>query len=128
MTTNTNFYQEAQQNRRNYNDGDTPDDNLLLMADDGEDRTLLLRDADETSAVHDETPSDRSRSPSTHCHVPEDKFDYASRNRLIIVLIICVIFMIIEIVGMFFIYERHVRNNCTCFYRRCSFKFNSCCN
>ncbi|CAF0879872.1 unnamed protein product [Adineta ricciae] len=99
MTTNTNFYQEAQQNRRNYNDGNTSDDNLLLMADDGEDRTPLLRGTDERSAVQDETPSDRSRSPSTHCHVPEDKFDYASRNRLIIVLIICVIFMIIEIVG-----------------------------
>ena len=33
--------------------------------------------------------------------MPDDKFDYGARNRLIIVLIICIIFMIIEIVGMF---------------------------
>jgi hypothetical protein len=37
-----------------------------------------------------------------HCHVPDDKFDYGARNRLIIVLILCIIFMIIEIIGMCF--------------------------
>ncbi|UJR27692.1 hypothetical protein I4U23_008970 [Adineta vaga] len=99
MTSNTNINQGGHHSRHNRNDGNTSDDSLLLMADDGEDRTPLLLGTDNSSLVQDESFLDRSRSPSTHCHVPDDKFDYGARNRLIIVLLICIIFMLIEIVG-----------------------------
>jgi hypothetical protein len=42
-------------------------------------------------------------SPRAHCHVPDDKFDYSARNRLIVVLILCIVFMIVEIIGMCFV-------------------------
>jgi hypothetical protein len=71
------------------------------MADDGEDKTPLLNGNDNERICRDEILSGTSHSLLSHCHVPDDKFDYGSRNRLIIVLIICVIFMGIEIAGMF---------------------------
>jgi Co/Zn/Cd efflux system component len=37
--------------------------------------------------------------PTSHCHVPDEKFNYGARNRLIVVLILSFVFMIIEIVG-----------------------------
>lgn len=101
MTSHTNIYCDEQYIRGDHNDGNTSDDALILMADDGEDRTPLLNNTDNGLVTREEILSDRSRSPSAHCHVPDDTFDYGSRNRLILVLIICIIFMIIEIVGMF---------------------------
>jgi len=43
----------------------------------------------------------RAHSLPSHCHVPDSKFDYGARNRLIAVLILCAVFIMIEIVGMF---------------------------
>lgn len=43
----------------------------------------------------------RPQSLPSHCHVPDSKFDYGARNRLIAVLILCAVFIMIEIVGMF---------------------------
>lgn len=43
----------------------------------------------------------RSRSLKSHCPTAEEPFDYKARNRLIVVLILCLIFMIIEIVGRY---------------------------
>jgi hypothetical protein len=41
-------------------------------------------------------------SSTNHCHVPDDTVDDGAQNRLLIVLILCIIFMIIEIIGMCF--------------------------
>jgi Co/Zn/Cd efflux system component len=41
--------------------------------------------------------------------VPDEKFDYAARNRLFAVLILCIGFMIIEIIGMFLCDELNVK-------------------
>jgi len=100
MTLNTNIHREEQYITRNHYDGNTSDDSLLLMADNGEDTTPLLHDRDNISVIREADLSSRSLTTSTHCHIPDDKFDYGARNRLIIVLIFCIIFMIIEIVGM----------------------------
>ena len=40
----------------------------------------------------------------SHCHVSDNKLDYVARNRLIVVLILCAIFIIIEVVGMLLIF------------------------
>ncbi|CAF1093323.1 unnamed protein product [Rotaria sordida] len=69
------------------------------MADDGADKTPLLNDTDNTEVMTQVTIPNQSLSQSTHCHVPDNKFDYGARNRLIVVLIICIVFMIIEIIG-----------------------------
>ncbi|CAF2160077.1 unnamed protein product [Rotaria magnacalcarata] len=69
------------------------------MADDGEDKAPLLNDIDHAEVTRATIMSNTSLTRSTHCHVPDNKFDYGARNRLILVLIICIIFMIIEIVG-----------------------------
>lgn len=69
------------------------------MANDNQDRAPLLRDVEYEAADREVDLSTRSRTQSTHCHVPDNKFDYGSRNRLILVLIICIIFMGIEIAG-----------------------------
>jgi hypothetical protein len=70
------------------------------MADDTEDKTPLLNNNDDRSVIRQDILTNQSLSPSTHCHVPDDSFDFGARNRLIITLIICIIFMIIEIGGM----------------------------
>ncbi|CAF0804539.1 unnamed protein product [Didymodactylos carnosus] len=49
--------------------------------------------------TNDIIESFRLERSSTHCHIPDAKFDYGARNRLIIVLLLCIVFMIIEIVG-----------------------------
>ncbi|CAF2848191.1 unnamed protein product [Rotaria sp. Silwood2] len=98
MTSNTSAFRREQYIKRNPNDGNTSDDSLLLMGDDGEDKAPLLNVADNTEIIREATISNQL-SLSTHCHVPDDKFDYGARNRLIIVLVICIIFMIIEIIG-----------------------------
>ena len=101
MTSNTNINREEQHaRRREHNDGNTSDDSLLLMADDAEDKTPLLNNTDDRSVIRQEILTSQSQSPSTHCHVPDDNFDFGARNRLFITLIICIIFMIIEIGGM----------------------------
>jgi Co/Zn/Cd efflux system component len=41
-------------------------------------------------------------SSTNHCHVPDDTVDDGAQKRLLIVLILCIIFMIIEIIGMCF--------------------------
>jgi len=101
MISNENNYHEEQYGRRNHTDGNTSDDSLLLMADDDESKTPLLNGTDNTSAIREESLSHRSLLRSTHCHVPDDKFDYGARNRLILVLIICILFVIIEVGGMY---------------------------
>jgi hypothetical protein len=106
MTSNTNIYRQEQYITRNHDDGNTSDDSLLLMADNGDDITPLLHDTDNISVIREENLSSRSLTTSTHCHIPDDKFDYGARNRLILVLIFCIIFMIIEIVGMLKIREK----------------------
>ncbi|CAF3569855.1 unnamed protein product [Rotaria socialis] len=99
MTSNPNINRQEQYNRRDRNDGNTSDDSLLLMANDGEDKTPLLNDIDHEEGIQAAIMSNASLTRSTHCHVPDDKFDYGARNRLILVLIICIVFMVIEIVG-----------------------------
>jgi hypothetical protein len=99
MTSNDNHSRGEQYGRRNHSDGNTSDDSLLLMADDGEDRTPLLNDTNTALALGEDNLSNVLL--TSHCHVPDDKFDYGSRNRLILVLIICILFMCIEIAGMF---------------------------
>jgi len=101
MISNENNYHEEQYGRRNHTDGNTSDDSLLLMADDDEDKTPLLNGTDHTLALREETLAHQSLIRSTHCHVPDDKFDYGARNRLILVLIICILFVGIEIAGIF---------------------------
>ena len=44
------------------------------------------------------------RSSIPYCHVSDNKLDYVARNRLIVVLILCTIFIIIEVVGMLLIF------------------------
>ena len=36
---------------------------------------------------------------ASHCHVADESFDYSARNRLIVVFILCLGFMIVEIIG-----------------------------
>jgi hypothetical protein len=50
------------------------------------------------------------RLSTSHCHVPDSKFDYGARNRLIAVLILCVVFIMIEIVGMLLFIETIEKN------------------
>lgn len=102
MTSNENYRRETSNSKRKHNDGHTSDDSLLLMADEPQDRTPLLYGYEDRSTRRDENLSQRSLSPSTHCHVPDDTFDYGARNRLLLVLVICIIFVGIEIGGMFF--------------------------
>ncbi|CAF3383334.1 unnamed protein product [Rotaria socialis] len=74
------------------------------MANVTEERTPLLSIIDiylsvgELNSRNDDIPL-QSQIPVSHCHVPDKQFDYSARNRLVIVLILCLIFMIIEIVG-----------------------------
>ena len=93
-----------QNSKNHYNDENTSDDSLLLMGDDIEVKAPLLNiltdDLDRDALILSTDIPLRPRSTSSHCHVPDDKFDYAARNRLIAVLIVCVVFMAIEIVGM----------------------------
>lgn len=76
------------------------------MASPTEERTPLLSIIsnhsliDELNSSNDIIPL-RSRTPTLHCHVAENPFNYSARNRLVLVLILCIIFIIIEIVGRF---------------------------
>lgn len=102
MTTHEHSYSDEQHNRRNHQDGHNSDDSLLLMVDDDDDKAPLLNHTDHTSALlREENLANQSISSITHCHVPEERFDFGSRNRLILVLFICILFMGIEIAGMF---------------------------
>lgn len=85
----------------NSNDGNTSDDSLLFMTDDQQIRAPLLSIEDCDEMEDQRNKSLQSPSLSTHCHVPDDTFDYGARNRLIFVLIICILFMGIEIAGKF---------------------------
>ena len=95
---------EGQLHKKNIHDDDnTSADRLLLMIDNIEEKAPLLNpmDADRemnSTPIVDNIPLG-IRSRQLHCHVPEEQFDYHARNRLIIVLILCFIFMIIEIFG-----------------------------
>jgi hypothetical protein len=134
MTSITSIRPEVQHNKSNCKDENTSDDSLLLMADDFEDKAPLLNIIGDDPVQHDSILSNdiplQLRSTTLHCHVPEEKFDYAARNRLIAVLILCIIFMIIEIVGTFFLYiEFNQKKNNRFFLRRwCYFELNSCSN
>ena len=96
--TSPNHGEERQKSTND--DGNTSDDSLLL-ADDQLDRTPLLAATSREVTMRDEDLTQQSLTQSTHCHVPDDKFDYAARNRLILVLLVCIVFMVIEIVGPF---------------------------
>jgi zinc transporter 2 len=98
MTSITTFCHREQSNKNNINDENTSNDSLLLMADTFEDRVPLLNINDDDPVLSNDIPL-RSRSLTIHCHVPDEKFDYAARNRLLAVLVLCIGFMIIEIIG-----------------------------
>jgi hypothetical protein len=74
------------------------------MADNLEDKAPLLNLMDDDSIRDDPVLSNdvplRPRSSTLHCHVTDENFDYNARNRLLVVLLLCIIFMIIEIIGM----------------------------
>lgn len=100
----TNQRRENQNSKNNYRDDNTSDESLLLMADDIEQQAPLLNITDDDGEAGDMLSSRdiplRPRSSTSHCHVPEEKFDSVARNRLIAVFILCIVFMVIEIVGM----------------------------
>ena len=100
MTSNEHGNQKEKRLRGDHNDGNTSDDSLILRADDADDRTPLLNNTNRMSTTREENLADGLQS-SIHCHVPDDKFDFGSRNRLILVLFICILFMGIEIVGTY---------------------------
>ena len=63
----------------------------IVDCDLGKDHTMVLQDVNL-----------KSRPTLLHCHRHDDTFDFAARNRIITVLILCIAFMIIEIIGMSF--------------------------
>lgn len=94
---------EGQLHKNISNDDNTTTDRLLLMVDNVEEKAPLLSLMDNDRATNlamtrDSIPLE-SRQTLSHCHVPEEEFNYQARNRLIIVLILCLIFMVIEILG-----------------------------
>jgi hypothetical protein len=126
MTSITTFCHREQSNKNNINDENTSNDSLLLMADTFEDRVPLLNINDDDPVLSNDIPL-RSRSLTIHCHVPDEKFDYAARNRLLAVLVLCIGFMIIEIIGMFVCVCVCDELNKTCDLSRWySFQFNRC--
>jgi hypothetical protein len=132
MTSITSNRQREQYNKSNFNDENISDDSLLLMADDFEDKAPLLNIIDEdfiraNPVLSNDIPL-RLRSSISHCHVSDEKFDYGARNRLIIVLILCIIFMIIEIIGMFVCFDFYKKKHRSYLPRWNTFKFNSCNN
>lgn len=93
------------------------------MANISDDQAPLLNLHDDLSIKDENEIPLRQRTSTIHCHVPDEHFDYAARNRLIAVLLLCLIFMIIEIIGrsttsMIFGDENDI------FSRRYSFEFN----
>ncbi len=98
------LHRKEQDNKNNFNDENTFNDSLLLMADNLEDKAPLLNHMDDDSIRDDPVLSNdvplRPRSSTLHCHVPDENFDYNARNRLLVVFLLCIIFMIIEIIGM----------------------------
>ncbi|CAF0987411.1 unnamed protein product [Adineta ricciae] len=52
---------------------------------------------DHATVLHDVNL--KTRPTLLHCHRHDDTFDFAARNRIIAVLILCIVFMIIEIIG-----------------------------
>ncbi|CAF1172374.1 unnamed protein product [Adineta steineri] len=103
MTSLITNRRENQNSKNNLNEENTSDDSLLLMVDATEEHAPLLNIIDDDLET-DDLPSShniplRSRSSTSHCHVPDDKFDYGARNRLVAVLFVCIIFMVIEIIG-----------------------------
>ncbi|CAF2937693.1 unnamed protein product [Rotaria sp. Silwood2] len=103
MTSITTFCCEEQYSKTDYIDDNYSDDSLLLMTDGGEEKSPLLGMSNNGFVSGEQILSNdiplQARPLSSHCHVPDDKFDHAARNRLIIVFILCFIFMIIELVG-----------------------------
>jgi len=78
----------------------TSDDSALIMESDNNENAPLINNRNHNVTLRENVFPSQSFTESTHCHVPEVKFDYGSRNRLVIVLIVCLIFMLIEIIGM----------------------------
>ncbi|CAF1269965.1 unnamed protein product [Adineta steineri] len=72
--------------------GDVTEEKLPLL-------NIIDGDLERDNLLYSRTIHLRVPSPISHCHVPDDKFDYSTRNRLVIVLIVCIIFIIIEIIG-----------------------------
>jgi len=117
-----------QYNKDNSNDENTFDDHLLLMADSSREKEPLLKsNADGLQKDHPALSNDnpfRPQSPILHCHVPDEKFDYSARNRLIIAFILSCSFMTIEIIGKF-VCTQFKKTNHLCLPRRNSFKLDS---
>jgi hypothetical protein len=109
MTSIIHLQSREQYNKTNSIDENTSDESLL-MADSFEDRAPLLNiiDDDLIRETSTDIPLQPHSSP-THCHASNETIDNTARNRLIIVLILCIIFMIIEIIGTF---EVHLRDFC----------------
>jgi len=117
-----------QYNKDNSNDENTFDDNLLLIADSSGEKIPLLKITDDGLAKgHAILSNDNPFRPGSavlHCHVPDEKFDYSARNRLIIAFILSFTFMIIEIVGKFVCIDFYKTNHC-CLPRLSYFKLDS---
>lgn len=105
MTSITTSRREGRSHKNISNDDNTSDESLLLMVDNIEEKAPLLNMMDDEIDRSPTMPMDdiplRSRSLKSHCPTAEEPFDYKARNRLIVVLILCLIFMIIEIVGRY---------------------------
>jgi hypothetical protein len=113
MRSITTIRQKEQYNNHKFDDENTSNDSLLLMADSFEENAALLNIADDDSIRNHPVLSDdiplRSRTSTLHCHVPDEKVDYSARNRLIVVLCLCISFMVIEIIGMFVCIEFNIK-------------------
>ena len=101
--------QKKKYNINSHIHSDSSDDSVLLMANATEEKTPLLSidihsSVGELNSSNNDIPL-QSQIPTAHCHVPDKPFDYSARNRLVIVFILCLIFMIIEIVGRFILIE-----------------------
>lgn len=83
-------------------DENTSDDSLI-MPDSFEEHAPLLNINDDDLLRENTCPMNdiplRIHLSKIHCHVPEQKHDHTDNHRLIIVLILCIVFMAIEIVG-----------------------------
>ena len=73
------------------------------MLDNVEEKTPLLTMMNEDFVSSDMTLANdiplRAPPLASHCHVADESFDYGARNRLIVVFILCLMFMIVEIIG-----------------------------
>lgn len=94
MISSTANHQNNQHDHSNSEDELTASSNALNVGE----KTPLLNAAGNNSTIVNVTPP-RTDSPLSHCHVPDEKFDYGARNRLLIAFLLSLVFVILEIVG-----------------------------